>query len=465
MTVNIHHCTPFLPPNLGEELAVAYLRQRLPSGVLLVNYYLPDPPGMLELDVVVVSQNGVYVLEVKHWWGKIESYPGYWRHVSSDEQRGNPTTEVAKKARVLHGRLQQKGFGNVSVVGLVVLTKGLSMLERSEDYPPEYARNEFAMDEHLIKALTGRDYVHHHHAPRLSSSEITRVADTLFHSYQEDDKKGKVAVQLFGHRVTDRQEQGHYANLTAEDMEMPGRKVRIKAYRLPEVASGKELQAAVKQFKRDMEALIRAGSHPNLVYPIKFWRDHRSDDGYFLILEWAGEQTLADRLAAGPVSTAEQWSILQQVAAALAHCHAHGVVHRNLSPASVYLAADGQVRVGDFDFARMPTVSRTITLRILDVQTSLLAGRHVSPEQKLDLHDVDKRADLYALGVLWYDMLFAPMPDAPLERERINESPLPPAGLKLLHTLVAESRAERVSSAAAVLQQLEALAASSRGYL
>ena len=154
-----------------------------------------------------------------------------------------------------------------------------------------------------------------------------------------------------------------------------------------------------------------------------------------------------------------------QVAAALAHCHAHGVVHRNLSPASVYLAADGQVRVGDFDFARMPTVSRTITLRILDVQTSLLAGRHVSPEQKLDLHDVDKRADLYALGVLWYDMLFAPMPDAPLERERINESPLPPAGLKLLHTLVAESRAERVSSAAAVLQQLEALAASSRGYL
>lgn len=450
MMVEVRFCGGQVSPHVGEELTAVYLRQHLPGGVLLANYYLPDPPGMLEMDVVVVNQNGVYVLEVKHWWGKIEAYPDYWRHVNSGEKRANPTPGVQRKASVLFSWLKKQGWSWVSVKGFTVLSKGLNLLERSPSY--NYADWEFALDQKLLAALTGRQYVHDPRWPRLSSAQIQRLADTLFAANQSAG-----AVQLFGFRVTGRQERGYYTDLTAEDIEMPGRQVRIKAYRLPEISSGVELETAVKQFKRDMNALLQAGSHPNLVYPLKFLRDPNADDGYFLILEKSGEQTLADRLAAGPLPLAQQWPILQDVAAALAHCHQQGVVHRNLSPTSVYLAANGRAKVGDFDFARVPVVSHTYTRSMLDTAISLLAGRHVAPEQKLNLHTIDERADVFALGALWYDMLFAPPPDAPLAREQIQTAPMTEAARRFCLMLVAEGRQERPSSMADIYQTLRDL--------
>lgn len=455
MTVEVRYCAGQVAPHVGEELTAVYLRQHLPDGVLLVNYYLPDPPGMLEMDVVVINQNGVYVLEVKHWWGKIEAYPNHWRHVNSGEKRENPTPGVQRKAAVLYSWLHKQGWSRVSVKGFTVLSKGLKLLERSPGYG--YADWEFTLDEKLLAALTGRQYVHDPRWPRLSSAQIQRLADTLFAAHQSER-----AVQLFGFQVIGRQERGYYADLTAVDMEMPGRQVRIKAYCLPEISSGAELETAVKQFKRDINALIQAGVHPNLVYPLKFLRDPSVDDGYFLILEWPGEQTLADRLADGPLSLAQQWPILQDVAAALAHCHQQGVVHRNLSPASVYLAANGRARVGDFDFARVPVISHTFTRSMLDSALSLLAGRHVAPEQKLNLHHIDERADIYALGALWYEMLFAPPPDAPLLRERIEETSLSAAAKQFWQTLVAEGRQERPSAMSDICQQLHNLEAAHR---
>jgi len=454
--IQVRYCKGHISPHVGEELTAVYLRQNLPDGVLLVNYYLPDGTGMLEMDVVVINQNGVYVLEVKHWWGKIEAYPDHWRHVNSNEKRDNPTPGVQRKASVLYSWLQKQGWAQVSVKGFTVLSKGLKLLERSPGYG--YADWEFTLDQKLLAALTGRQYVHDHRWPRLSSTQIQRLADTLFATHQPNG-----AVQLFGFRVTGRQERGYYADLTAVDLEIPTRQVRIKAYRLPGISSGTELETAVKQFKRDMNALLQAGAHPNLVYPLKFLRDPSADDGYFLILDWPGEQTLADRLADGPLPLAQQWPILHDVATALAHCHKQGVVHRNLSPASVYLAANGQARLGDFDFARVPVISHTFTRSMLDSTLSLLTGRYVAPEQKLNLHYIDERADVYALGALWYDMLFAPPPDAPLLRERIEETPLSATAKQFWQTLVAEGRLERPSAMSDVCQQLHHLEATGWG--
>jgi len=199
------------------------------------------------------------------------------------------------------------------------------------------------------------------------------------------------------------------------------------------------LEEAVTRFKRDMAALYNAGAHPNLVRPLQFMRDMTSDERYYLIQEWAGEQTLADRLAAGPIPLADQHRILNDVAAGLAHCHAQGVIHRNLTPGSVILTADGRAKVSDFDFAKVPAIGHTLR------QTGklLVSGRHVAPEQVFHAHAVDERIDIYSLGVLWYDMLFRPGPDEALDRARIAAAPLSEDGKAILQMMVAESRADR----------------------
>ena len=441
-TIEAIHCHPH--PHIGETLTVNYLRHNLPSGVLLVNYHLPDMSGTQEIDVVVLNYNGVYLLEVKHWYGPIEADQVHWRHASGD-LRQSPIPIIEQKAKRMNGFLVAHGWRNVSVVGLVVLSKGTGALTIND---PQ-AHKVFGLHESLIQALTGRDYVFHPKCRTLRSSELDRLRDTILDSHVTDAER-----RVAGYRVLEERDRELYVELTAEDPEFPGRRVRVKQYDVPLIGSQRELEQAVGRFKRDMAALVEAGPHPNLVMPHQFRRDESSDERYYLVLEWAGGQTLADRLAAGPLEPGEQLDILRDVAAALAHCHRHGVYHRDLSPSSVYLTAEGRAKVGDFDFAKVPAISRTL------VQTGkqLVEGRHVSPEQAFHASDVDGRADVYSLGATWYDMLFRPAADTPLDRARIAQAPLPEDAREILRSMLAERRSDRPDSMEEVQHWLDLLA-------
>lgn len=152
--VRVINCAPH--PHIGETLTANYLRHHLPGGsAVLVNYYLPDPPGTLEIDLVVVNRNGVYLLEVKHWLGSIEGDQLHWRH-SSGDLRENPIPILEHKVRVMYGFLQRHGWGHVSVAGLVVLSKGTGSFHSTDPS----AHKVFGLHETLIQALTGREYVH-----------------------------------------------------------------------------------------------------------------------------------------------------------------------------------------------------------------------------------------------------------------------------------------------------------------
>jgi serine/threonine protein kinase len=425
-------------------LTVNFLRHHLPGGVLLVNYHLPDVAGTQEIDVVVLNHNGVYLLEVKHWIGPVEADQVHWRHASGD-MRLSPIPIVEQKAKQMHGFLASHGWENISVVGLVVLSKGVGALTISD---PQ-SHKVFGLHENLIEALTGRDYVFHPKCRTLRSSELRRLRNAILDSHVADAER-----RVAGFRVLEERDRDFYMELIAEDAEFAGRKVRIKQYDVPTIGSARELEEAVSRFKRDMAALVEAGPHPNLVMPYQFRRDESSDERYYLILEWVGDQTLADRLAAGPIEPDEQLRILGDVAAALAHCHAHSVYHRNLSPASIHLTSDGRAKVGDFDFAKVPTISRTLA----ETGKRLVEGRHIAPEQAFHARDVDARADVYSLGTVWYDMLFRPGPDEPLDRERIAQSSLSEDGRQILLSMLAERRNERPAGMAEVQQWLGLLA-------
>jgi len=440
--VEVIHCHP--DPHIGETLTVNHLQHRLSSGVLLVNYHLPDVTGTLEIDVVVLNHNGVYLLEVKHWLGPIEADQVHWRHSSGDLRR-SPIPIIEQKAKIVNGFLARQGWRDVSVVGLVVLSKGTGALAISD---PQ-AHKVFGLHGSLIEALTGREYVFHPHSRTLRSSEVHRLRQALLDSHVTDAER-----RVAGYRVLEERKRGPFVELVAEDPEFPARKVRIKQYDVQAVGSARELEEAVARFKRDMAALVEAGPHPNLVMPYRFRRDESSDERYYLVLEWTDEGTLAERIAAGPIEMEEQLRILSDAAAGLAHCHAHGVYHRNLSPSSIYLTSAGRAKVGDFDFARVPAITRTLA----QTGVTLVTGRHVSPEQAFHAHDVDARADIYSLGAVWYDMLFRPEGDELLDRARIAESALPESGREILLSMLSERRSDRPASMGKVQEWLDVLA-------
>jgi len=134
----------------------------------------------------------------------------------------------------------------------------------------------------------------------------------------------------------------------------------------------------------------------------------------FLVLELAGGMDLEQRIEQGPLPVDEVVRIARQLAQGLEQAHERGVVHRDLKPANVKLAADGTVKILDFGLARAfagesaaegdPGLSPTLTAAMTQAGTILGTAAYMSPEQARG-HEVDRRADIWAFGVILHEML------------------------------------------------------------
>jgi serine/threonine-protein kinase len=149
-----------------------------------------------------------------------------------------------------------------------------------------------------------------------------------------------------------------------------------------------------------------------------------------LVMELVDGPTLADRIAKGAIPLEEALPIAQQIAEALEAAHARGIIHRDLKPGNIKLTAGGAVKVLDFGLAKVldPVGARELDRSAMDsptlaspaTQSGVILGTaaYMSPEQARG-QAVDKRADIWALGVVVYEMLTA---RRPFEGETISDT-------------------------------------------
>ena len=185
------------------------------------------------------------------------------------------------------------------------------------------------------------------------------------------------------------------------------RQVAIKV--LPESVAGDTERLA--RFQREAEVLA-ALNHPNIA---QIHGLEKSDGTIALVMELVEGPTLADRIAQGAIPVDEALPIAKQIAEALEAAHEQGIIHRDLKPANVKVRPDGTVKVLDFGLAKAmqptgamsPSMSQppTITTPAM-TQAGMILGTaaYMSPEQARG-KPVDKRADIWAFGVVLYEML------------------------------------------------------------
>ncbi|MBL0174044.1 MAG: protein kinase [Ignavibacteria bacterium] len=129
-----------------------------------------------------------------------------------------------------------------------------------------------------------------------------------------------------------------------------------------------------------------------------------TDDGdLFITMTLYEGETLRARIARGPLSVDDALHVFSQAAAALAAAHAVGIIHRDIKPENISLAADGTVKILDFGLARIGAGTMTAE------QTSAGTLAYMSPEQ-LRSEEIDGRVDVWALGVLLFEMLAGHLP-------------------------------------------------------
>lgn len=180
-----------------------------------------------------------------------------------------------------------------------------------------------------------------------------------------------------------------------------GRVVAIKTLALSAEFEGQELQEARERFFREAETAGRL-QHPNIVTIFDAGEEH---DLAYIAMEFLRGQDLTVHARSGqllPPGTVLK--IGQQVALALHHAHLQQVVHRDIKPGNIMFDPQtGQVKVTDFGIARITDASRTKTGMVLGTPSFM------SPEQLAGQH-IDGRSDLYALGVMLYQLLTGVLP-------------------------------------------------------
>jgi len=170
----------------------------------------------------------------------------------------------------------------------------------------------------------------------------------------------------------------------------------------PETAADPEF---IERFRREAASLARL-DHPNIVR----LHDYGEREGFaFFVMEFVEGIDLSRRLAEGRLALDETFRILSQLCDALQHSYERGVVHRDIKPGNILLAPDGRVKVADFGLARL-IYPAADDLRLTRTHATLGTPRYMAPEQMAPASAIDQRADVYAIGVVLYEMLTGAMP-------------------------------------------------------
>jgi eukaryotic-like serine/threonine-protein kinase len=185
-----------------------------------------------------------------------------------------------------------------------------------------------------------------------------------------------------------------------------GRAVAIKL--LPEAWAFDPERLA--RFEREARVLASL-NHPHIAALYGF---EEAAGRHLLVMELVDGETLADRLARGPMPVDEALNVAHQIAEALESAHEKGIVHRDLKPANVKITPEDRVKVLDFGLARLPdadnaassATANSPTLSVLATQAGMIMGTagYMSPEQAKGAV-ADHRSDMFSFGAVLYEMV------------------------------------------------------------
>jgi len=230
-----------------------------------------------------------------------------------------------------------------------------------------------------------------------------------------DPRVGSIVAERY--RILERMASGGMGVVyRAERVEL-GRSVAVK-FLHPSFARNREF---LERFGKEARLMGRL-DHPNCVSVIDFG----VDDGAFIVMDFVTGQSLSELIGDGRVPPPRAIAIATQILAGLAHARERGIVHRDIKPANVMLArvagTGDHVRILDFGLARLVDADKS--------QSGMVVGtpNYMSPEQA-SMGTVDGRADIYATGLVLYELLTARrvfVADEPLEvLEKHRSAPAP----------------------------------------
>jgi serine/threonine protein kinase len=393
------------PANDAEREAIAYLRDHLPADYrVLHNFELRSTDGQwFEVDIAIVAQHAIYLVDVKSTYGDIHVAVGKW-HPEGRTPFASPLPKLRHHTRLLHGLLSAAASGphapmrNVWIEATVLLTAPDAVLRDPEgrDRDQVVALRDCERIFSDSSRLPDRTPPPAPTAPHLGQilSSITGKARPQ-HGLPLLGRSWQCVERLTGNDF--------YTEYRARNVNVqsPDR-VMVRVYRADPYLPAEERVVQRERIANAYTALNRLPPHPAIPAARDFFPTER-DDAYVLVLNDTPGNSLRFHLAkpALALTMDQKLSITRDLLAAMVHCHANGVLHRAVSPATVVVGIDNQARLTDFDFARPgPSRERTLANEIPEA----VEPAYLAPEIKDDPLKSSTASDIYAVGATLYEL-------------------------------------------------------------
>jgi len=395
------------PANESERQAIGFLRDHLPDGWLIFhNFEMRQGEEVFEIDIAILAPHAVYLVDVKGTRGNIDVYGSKW-YPEGRQPFFSPLAKLRSHAKTMATIIRESNTGLIElrkahVHAVVLLTADDAAVfdQAGIDSPDvtdfkhclKYFRDASRIPDNRLDNITR---FHSQIAKAITGNAKPKSAALVFRDWQVEEKLGG----------TDR-----YTEYRAKHnlLGKSGGMARLRVYQADPYQDESARKEEFKKISNAYRAVAHMPTHAN-VLAVKDLFVSDDEDKVVLVTEDLPGQAL--RLHINKASLAltfnQKLQVMRDALSALDHAHRHEVIHRNLTPDAILVTKGGQARVTGFDFAR---VGKNRTSTVADQVVDDLEAAYQAPECFKDPTQASIASDLYAAGLIFYELLTGELP-------------------------------------------------------
>jgi serine/threonine protein kinase len=418
------------PVNESERQAIGFLRDHLPDGWLVFhNFEMRQGTEVFEIDLAILAPHALYLVDVKGTRGNIDVLGSKW-YPAGRQPFHSPLAKLRHHAKVMAGIIRESNKGLIELRKAHVHATVLLTADDAALSDPSGIDGPDVTDyKHCLKYFRDKsripanrlDSISRFHNPiikAINGNAKPRSAALVFRDWQVEERLGG----------TDR-----YTEYRAKHslMGKGGGMVRLRVYQADPYQDEAARKAEFKKISNAYRAVAHMPTHAN-VLAVKDLFLNDSEDRVVLVTEDIPGQALRLHLTKPSLALTfdQKLQLIRDVLSALDHAHRHEVIHRNLTPDVILVTKGGQARVTGFDFARVGKNRTTAT--IADQIVDDLDPTYQAPECFKDPSQASIASDLYAAGIILYELLTDELPFENIDQmmEADGRFPMQPSELK-----------------------------------
>ncbi|HTR57118.1 MAG TPA: protein kinase [Casimicrobiaceae bacterium] len=377
--------------------------------------YDPSSGRLYELDLLFLSRQGLFLVESKSHPGALTGDIVDWTFTEAARRRTIecPYQTTNLKAKVLADRLERELRGDRPYVHAAVFLSNVSDVQLDGGRPPWLLLKE-DVGSKLINGLEGRD------ARRIVNRPMMR--EILQAAHRIGLRPSTTARVVGGYQLAQLLDDGEgYQEHLAKNAAVERDQARVRSYLVPAATSAERRAQLQRAARREAHTLSQIGQHPGILAYRSFVDD--APLGPAVLFEAFEDSLPLHAFIRQELNLTfdERLGILQQIVEAVAHCHRSGVLHRNLSPASVLVrrAADGRIQVRLHRFQTAAWIEHSsVGTRHFHELAQVVDRLYQAPEVLADPDKASYDSDVFSVGCLAWLVLTGQHPAATVaERE------------------------------------------------